>query len=62
MDNINTEFLISLVIRPAVWGKTLNIYKDKTIKEKAWIEICSILNENFPVLEQNERQDFGKLL
>jgi len=50
MDDMNTEFLISLVEeRPAVWDKTLNIYKGKTIKEKAWTDICSILNENLPV-------------
>lgn len=63
MDDINTEILISLVEkRPVIWDKTLNIYNDKTIKEKAWLGTCSILNVTFPVLEQREWQDFGKLL
>jgi len=63
MDDINTEHLVSLVeARPVLWNKSLDVYKNKTLKESAWREICSILNENFPVLEQEERQDFGKLL
>lgn len=53
--------LISLVeARPALWNKTLDIYKDKTSKESAWREICTILNEDFPELDQKERQNFGK--
>lgn len=61
MDHINTDMLISLVeARPALWDKTLDIYKDKTSKESAWREICTILNEDFPELDQKERQNFGK--
>ncbi|KAL4153714.1 hypothetical protein QTP88_001547 [Uroleucon formosanum] len=37
--------IISLVeAKPALWGKTLDIYKDKTSKESAWREICTVLN------------------
>jgi hypothetical protein len=61
MDDINTDMLISLVeARPALWDKTLDIYKDKISKESAWREICTILNEDFPALDQKERQHFGK--
>jgi len=63
MDDINTEMLISLVeARPALWNKTLDSYKDKTSKESAWREICTILNENFQALDKKERQNFGKSL
>lgn len=61
MDDINTDMLISLVeARPTLWDKTLDIYKDKTSKESAWREICTILNEDFPELDQKERRNFGK--
>ncbi|XP_018311577.1 uncharacterized protein [Mycetomoellerius zeteki] len=63
MEEINTELLISLIEeRPAIWDKTLNIYKDKNIKESAWREICVILKEGFEEKEQKERQEFGKLV
>jgi hypothetical protein len=63
MDDINTDIFISLVkARPALWDKILDIYKDKTSKELAWREICTILNENFLALDQKERQNFGKSL
>lgn len=63
MEEINTELLISLIEeRPAIWDKTLNIYKDKNIKESAWREICVILKEGFEEKEQKERQEFGKFL
>ena len=61
MDDINTDMLISLVeARPALWDKTLYLYEDKTSKELAWREICTILNEDFPELDQKERHNFGK--
>lgn len=45
MNDINTDMIISLVeAKPALWGKTLDIYKDKTSKESAWREICTVLN------------------
>jgi hypothetical protein len=40
MDDINTDMLISLIeARPALWDKTLDIYKDKVSKESAWTYI-----------------------
>ncbi|KAL4126358.1 hypothetical protein QTP88_010580 [Uroleucon formosanum] len=63
MDDISIEMLISLVeARPALWDKTLDSYKDKTSKESAWREICTILNEDFQALDQKERQNVGKSL
>lgn len=63
MDDINIEILISLVeARSTLWDKSLDKYKDKTLKESAWREICTILNEDFLVLEQKERQHFGKFI
>jgi len=61
IEKIDTELLISLVEeRPVIWDKTLDLYKDKNLKESAWKEICVILNTDFEELEQNQRQDFGK--
>jgi hypothetical protein len=60
---IDQEVLINCVeIRPVVWDKTLEIYKDKIAKAAAWREICVILKEDFEAMEQKERQDFGKYL
>jgi len=61
MEKIDTEFLISLTEeRPVIWDKTLDLYKDKNLKESAWEEICVILNTDFEELEQKQRQNFGK--
>lgn len=58
MDNINTEIILISLVEAKIctlWDKSLDVYKDKTLKELAWKEVCSILNEDFPVLEQKER-------
>ncbi|XP_072394828.1 uncharacterized protein [Diabrotica undecimpunctata] len=63
MDNVDVEFLISLVeARPSLWDKTNNNYKDKHLKAAAWREICCLLFENFEELEQIEQQNIGRLL
>ncbi|XP_061715561.1 uncharacterized protein LOC133523832 [Cydia pomonella] len=63
-DNlIDKELLISLVEeRPVLWDKTLDKYKDKTASTAGWREICVILNQNFEVMEQKQRQEFGKFV
>lgn len=54
---IDQEVLINCVeIRPILWDKTLEIYKDKIAKAAAWREICVILKEDFQAMEQKERR------
>lgn len=37
MKKINTKLLINLVEeRPVIWGKTMDLYKDKNLKESTW--------------------------
>ncbi|VEN64519.1 unnamed protein product [Callosobruchus maculatus] len=63
MEAINTELLISLVEeRPELWDKTLDVYKDRDLKDAAWRDICTILIEGFEEMEQTQRQEFGKLV
>uniref|UniRef100_A0A8D8T027 MADF domain-containing protein n=1 Tax=Cacopsylla melanoneura TaxID=428564 RepID=A0A8D8T027_9HEMI len=61
MNKIDNEQLISLVeARPALWDKHSDDYKDKNLKSECWREICLVLNEDFNVLDQNERREYEK--
>ncbi|CAH1956059.1 unnamed protein product [Acanthoscelides obtectus] len=56
---IDKETLITLVeVRPALWDKTLDKYKDNTASIAGWREICVILMEDFEAMEQRQRQEF----
>lgn len=60
---IDKEMLISLVEdRPVLCDKTLDKYKDNTTSIAGWREICGFLMEDFEVMEQRQRQEFGKYL
>ncbi|CAH1958721.1 unnamed protein product [Acanthoscelides obtectus] len=60
---IDKEILITLVeVRPVLWDKTLDKYKDNTASIVGWREICVILVEDFEAMEQRQRQEFGKLV
>ncbi|PSN44807.1 hypothetical protein C0J52_25711 [Blattella germanica] len=62
MEDINTELLITLVKeRPAIWDKTLDLYKDKKLKELSWREICVKLNEDFEDMDSWQKHEYGKL-
>ncbi|KAI4454943.1 madf domain transcription factor [Holotrichia oblita] len=61
MDNV--ELLITLIEeRPVIWDKTLEIYKNKVLRETAWREICVILKDGFEEMNEKERQEFVKIV
>ncbi|KAL0858760.1 hypothetical protein ABMA27_011233 [Loxostege sticticalis] len=60
---INIETLLALIKeRPVIWDKTLEIYKSKPLRETAWQEICQMLNGDYEEMDENQRQQFGKLV
>ncbi|CAL1272861.1 unnamed protein product [Larinioides sclopetarius] len=59
--DIDTEVLIALVkIRPVLWDKTNEIYKDREATRKAWEEVCISLNKHFQTLEERDKNLFLK--
>ncbi|XP_060535088.1 uncharacterized protein LOC132707308 [Cylas formicarius] len=59
--HIKTEQLISLVeTHPAVWDKTLNVYRSKNAKLAAWRDICTQLFDDFDEMSHVERQNCEK--
>ena len=47
----DVDLLISLLeARPVLWDKTVDIYKDRTERKKAWREVCIRLQEDFEAL------------
>ena len=45
---VDTELLISLVeLRPALWDKSVENYKDREETRKAWKEVCVGLKPDF---------------
>lgn len=60
--NIDKELLISMVeARPALWDKQSGDFKDKHLKIDCWKAVCLSLNEDFDILEEKQRQEYGKL-
>lgn len=60
MAETDCDLLISLVeARPAIWDKSLDLYKDKTNRTSAWREICSILNPDFEEMVQKKKSEYG---
>ncbi|KAK9881339.1 hypothetical protein WA026_015466 [Henosepilachna vigintioctopunctata] len=60
-DLIDNDFLISLVeARPVLWDKTLNTFKDRNLTRDAWREVCCALKNDFEVMEDKEKNAFGK--
>ncbi|XP_060800955.1 uncharacterized protein LOC132901888 [Amyelois transitella] len=61
--NIDPELLITLIeIRPILWDKTLENYKDNNLRTAAWREVCIVLREDFQELEEKERQSYAKMV
>lgn len=61
--DIDNEILISLIQeRPVLWDKTLDIFKDRDATRNAWREVCLGIRSDFDVLEEKERNDFGKYI
>lgn len=59
--NYDIGTLIELVEnRPCIWDKTADCFKDKSEKEKAWKEICTILEQDFQDKDKTEQQKLGK--
>ena len=62
MCDIDTDVLISSVkVRPVLWDKTLDIYKDRNANRRAWREVCLEVNQDFEELEDKEKGAFGEL-
>lgn len=61
--DIDNEILISLIQeRPVLWDKTLDIYKDRDATRNAWREVCVEIRSDFDVLDERQRNDFGKYI
>lgn len=63
MTNVEVELdvLISLIeVRPVIWDKTSEIYKDRNETKNAWREIFVELKSDFDELEDAEKNTFGK--
>lgn len=53
--------LIELVEqRPCIWDKTVDDYKDRIKKTKAWTEVHQYLIEDFENLPEEEKVEAGK--
>lgn len=60
---IDTDTLIELVgTKPMLWDKTVNSYKDRNSKQRAWREVCLGLNPGYDEMAENEKNHFGKWL
>jgi len=58
---MDVDLLISLVeVRPVLWDKTSNIYKDRIETKNAWKEVCMELNSDFSNYDDEQKNNFGK--
>jgi len=63
MAEFDIEFLITLVQeRPVLWDKGLELYKDRNATKNAWREVLIELNPEFDVLDDKEKNLFGKYI
>lgn len=61
VESIDNDILISLVeARPVLWDKSLDLFKDRNLTRDAWREVCCALNQEFEVMEDKEKNAFGK--
>lgn len=55
------ELLISEVQqRPAIWDKSLEIYKDRIATTNAWREVFNTFNADFETMSSSEKKKYGK--
>ncbi|XP_018580147.2 uncharacterized protein LOC108917847 [Anoplophora glabripennis] len=53
--------LIELVRnRPAIWDHTMDVFKDRTEKQRAWEEICVVLEKDFFTKDKTEQRRIGE--
>ena len=45
-----------------MWDKTSEEFKDRELKSKLWLEVCSFLEPNFLQLDRKEQIKVGKYL
>lgn len=46
--------------RPCIWDKTMDTFKDRSEKQKAWEEICAVLEKNFNKKDKHEQKRICK--
>jgi len=62
-NNIDNEILISLAhLRPVLWDKTLDIYKDRNATRSAWDEVCREVNKEYEEMENKRKHEFSEFL
>lgn len=54
------DLIEAVEMRPCLWDKRIEEYKNKIARDKAWIEVCSILEPSFDQMEHGEKKKFGK--
>lgn len=63
MAEFDVEFLITLMQEwPVLWDKGLELYKDRNALKNAWREVLIELNPEFDVLDDKEKNLFGKYI
>jgi hypothetical protein len=45
-------------VRPVLWDKTDDIYKDRIEAKKVWREVCICLQEDFEALRDVKKKKF----
>jgi hypothetical protein len=57
----DTATLIELAeSRPCLWDKTSEEFKDRELKRKLWLEVCSFLEPYFLQSDRKEQMKVGK--
>jgi hypothetical protein len=46
--------------RPCLWDKTSEEFRDRELKSKLWLEVCSFLEPHFLQLDRKEQMKDGK--
>lgn len=60
-EKISIKFLIHLVgERPALWDKTSESYRDRSLKETSWREICTFITDHYEHMQPEQKQEFSK--
>lgn len=63
MTNFDTErVIVEVQCRPAIWDQSSEIFKDRDAKSKAWLDICTVLFQNFDDWSAAEKNIQGKYL
>lgn len=60
-DTISVSQLIELVRdRPVLWDRQKEVYKNRKLTRKAWVDICETLIENYDELCDQEQKTVGE--